>query len=116
MPELDGKRVLVTGSAAGIGKAIATLFTQRGARVVISDSGGGAAKKTADESRGAGRPNCEVTDEGQLQRAAQQALDLLRGLYVLVNNAGIEISSRLLQQSTESFDNIYAVDVRGPFV
>ena len=116
MPELDGKRVFVTGSAAGIGKAIATLFTQRGARVVISDIDADAAKKTADEIGAAGVANCDVTDESQVRGAVQQAVDLLGGLDVLVNNAGIEVSSPLLQQSTESFDKIYAVNVRGPFV
>ncbi|GAA4697038.1 SDR family oxidoreductase [Pseudonocardia yuanmonensis] len=116
MPELDGKRVFVTGSAAGIGKAIATLFTQRGARVVVSDINADAAKQTADEIGAAGVANCDVTDEAQVQSAVQQAVDLLGGLDVLVNNAGIEVSSPLLQQSTESFDKIYAVNVRGPFV
>jgi NAD(P)-dependent dehydrogenase (short-subunit alcohol dehydrogenase family) len=54
MPELEGKRVFVTGSGAGIGKAIATLFTQRGARVVVSDLNADAAKQTADEIGAAG--------------------------------------------------------------
>ncbi|NMH97827.1 SDR family NAD(P)-dependent oxidoreductase [Pseudonocardia acidicola] len=116
MSELEGKRVFVTGSGAGIGKAIATLFTQRGARVVVSDINADAAKQTADEIGAAGVANCDVTDEAQVQAAVQQAVDLLGGLDVLVNNAGIEVSSPLLQQSTESFDKIYAVNVRGPFV
>jgi NAD(P)-dependent dehydrogenase (short-subunit alcohol dehydrogenase family) len=116
MSELEGKRVFVTGSGAGIGKAIATLFTQRGARVVISDIDADAAKEAAEEIGAAGVANCDVTDEGQVQAAIQQAVDLLGGLDVLVNNAGIEVSSPLLQQSTESFDKIYAVNVRGPFV
>ncbi|MCE0767957.1 SDR family oxidoreductase [Pseudonocardia kujensis] len=116
MPELEGKRVFVTGSGAGIGKAIATLFTQRGARVAVSDINADAAKQTADEIGAVGVANCDVTDEGQVQGAVQQAVDLLGGLDVLVNNAGIEVSSPLLQQSTESFDKIYAVNVRGPFV
>ncbi|MEN3302291.1 glucose 1-dehydrogenase [Pseudonocardia sp.] len=116
MSELEGKRVFVTGSGGGIGKAIATLFTQRGARVVISDIDADAAKKAAEEIGAAGVANCDVTDEGQVQAAVQQAVDLLGGLDVLVNNAGIEVSSPLLQQSTESFDKIYAVNVRGPFV
>jgi NAD(P)-dependent dehydrogenase (short-subunit alcohol dehydrogenase family) len=116
MSELEGKRVFVTGSGAGIGKAIATLFTQRGARVVVSDINADAAKQTADEIGAVGVANCDVTDESQVQGAVQQAVDLLGGLDVLVNNAGIEVSSPLLQQSTESFDKIYAVNVRGPFV
>jgi NAD(P)-dependent dehydrogenase (short-subunit alcohol dehydrogenase family) len=114
--ELDGKRVFVTGSGAGIGKAIATLFAQRGARVVVSDLDADTAKQTADEIGAAGVANCDVAVEAQVQSAIAEAVGLLGGLDVLVNNAGIEISSPLLQQSTESFDKIYAVNVRGPFV
>jgi len=116
MSELEGKRVFVTGSGAGIGKAIAALFTERGARVVVSDINPETAKQSAEEIGAAGVANCDVTDEGQVQAAVQQAVDILGGLDVLVNNAGIEISSPLLQQSTESFDKIFAVNVRGPFV
>ncbi|MEV4312469.1 SDR family oxidoreductase [Actinocrispum sp. NPDC049592] len=116
MSELQGKRVFVTGSGAGIGKAIAALFAQRGAQVVVSDINADSAKQSADEVGAAGVANCDVTDEGQVQTAIQQAVDLLGGLDVLVNNAGIEVSSPLLQQSTESFDRIFAVNVRGTFV
>ncbi|WP_410636502.1 SDR family NAD(P)-dependent oxidoreductase [Amycolatopsis sp. cmx-4-83] len=116
MSELEGKRVFVTGSGAGIGKAIAALFTERGAKVVVSDMNADAAKQAAEEIGAAGVANCDVTDEGQVQSAIQQAVDLLGGLDVLVNNAGIEVSSPLLQQSTESFDKIFAVNVRGTFV
>lgn len=116
MSELEGKRVFVTGSGAGIGKAIAALFTERGARVVVSDINPETAKQSAEEIGAAGVGNCDVTDESQVQAAVQQAVDILGGLDVLVNNAGIEISSPLLQQSTESFDKIFAVNVRGPFV
>ncbi|MEU8631898.1 SDR family oxidoreductase [Amycolatopsis sp. NPDC048633] len=116
MSELEGKRVFVTGSGAGIGKAIAALFTELGARVVISDLNADAAKQAAEEIGAAGVANCDVTDEAQVQSAIQQAVDLLGGLDVLVNNAGIEVSSPLLQQSTESFDKIFAVNVRGTFV
>lgn len=50
MSELEGKRVFVTGSGAGIGKAIAALFTERGARVVISDMNADAAKQADRKS------------------------------------------------------------------
>jgi len=116
MSELQEKRVFVTGSGAGIGKAIAALFVERGARVVVSDINADSAKQSAEEIGAAGVANCDVTDEGQVQTAIQQAVELLGGLDVLVNNAGIEVSSPLLQQSTESFDKIFAVNVRGTFV
>ncbi|HEY4023681.1 MAG TPA: SDR family oxidoreductase [Pseudonocardiaceae bacterium] len=116
MSELQGKRAFVTGSGAGIGKAIAALFVERGARVVVSDINTDAAKQSAEEIGADGVANCDVTDEAQVQAAVQQAVDLLGGLDVLVNNAGIEVSSPLLQQSTESFDKIFAVNVRGAFV
>jgi galactitol 2-dehydrogenase len=116
MAELDGKRVFVTGSGAGIGKAIAALFAERGARVVVSDINADTAKQTADEIGAVGVANCDVTDEAQVQGAISEAVGLLGGLDVLVNNAGIEVSSPLLQQDTASFDKIWAVNVRGPFV
>ena len=116
MTELKGKRAFVTGSAAGIGKAISELFIARGARVVVSDIDEAAAAKTAEEIGATGVANCDVTDEAQVQTAVAQAVEILGGLDVVVNNAGIEVASPLLQQSTESFDKIYAVNVRGPFL
>ena len=57
MSELEGKRVFVTGSGAGIGKAIAALFTERGARVVVSDINPETAKQSAEEIGAAGVAN-----------------------------------------------------------
>ncbi|WP_227998412.1 SDR family NAD(P)-dependent oxidoreductase [Nocardia australiensis] len=116
MSELQDKRVFVTGSGAGIGKAIATLFAERGARVVVSDIDKDAAARTAEQIGAAGVANCDVTDEAQVLTAISETVGILGGLDVLVNNAGIEISSPLLQQSTDSFDRIFAVNVRGAFV
>ena len=116
MTDLTNKRVLVTGSAAGIGRAIAELFISRGARVVISDRDEEAAGGTASALSAAGVANCDVTDEEQVQGAVASAVEQLGGLDVLVNNAGIEVAAPLVQQSTESFDRIFAVNVRGPFV
>jgi galactitol 2-dehydrogenase len=116
MSELDSKRMLVTGSARGIGRAIAELAIQRGARVVVSDLDEAAAAKTAADLGAAGTANCDVTDEAAVQRSVEEAVQILGGLDILVNNAGIEIASPLLQQSTDSFDKIFAVNVRGPFV
>ena len=66
MSELQGKRVFVTGSGAGIGKAIAALFVQRGAQVVVSDINAESAKSSAEEVGAAGVANCDVTEEAQV--------------------------------------------------
>lgn len=116
MNDLQDKRVFVTGSAAGIGRAIAAMAIERGAKVIVSDIDEEAAAKTAAELGAAGVANCDVTDEASVVAAVNQTVELLGGLDVLVNNAGIEISVPLVEQSTESFDKIFAVNVRGPFV
>lgn len=116
MQDLQGKRVIVTGSGRGIGRAIAALAIERGARVVISDLNAESADKTASDLGAAGVANCDVTDEASVIAAVNRAVDILGGLDILVNNAGIEISVPLVEQSTESFDQIFAVNVRGPFV
>jgi len=116
MTDLQDKRVFVTGSAAGIGRAIAALFIERGAKVIISDIDADAAGTTARELGAAGVANCDVTDENQVKAAIASAVDQLGGLDVLVNNAGIEIASPLVEQSTESFERIFKVNVTGPFV
>ncbi|CCQ13598.1 putative oxidoreductase [Rhodococcus sp. AW25M09] len=116
MTELDGKRFFITGSAAGIGRGIAELAISRGARVVISDIDADAAERTAHDIGAAGVANCDVTDEASVVEAIAAAEGLLGGIDVLVNNAGIEVAAPLAEQSTESFDRIFAVNVRGPFV
>ncbi|MFD1827902.1 MULTISPECIES: SDR family NAD(P)-dependent oxidoreductase [Mumia] len=116
MSELDGKRIFVTGSARGIGRAIAALAIAEGAQVVISDVDADAAEATRAELSAAGTANCDVSDEAAVQAAIASAVEILGGLDVLVNNAGIEVSSPLVEQSTESFDKIFAINVRGPFV
>ncbi len=116
MDDLADKRVFVTGSAAGIGKAIAALFIDRGARVVVSDINPPAANTTAEEIGAVGVANCDVSEQTQVEAAVSRATELLGGLDVVVNNAGIEIASPLLEQSTDSFDRIFAVNVRGPFL
>lgn len=116
MPELAGKRVFITGSAAGIGRGIAELAIREGARVVISDIDDAGARRTADQLGAAGVANCDVTDQDSVHSAVTSAEDILGGIDVVVNNAGIEIASPLATQSVDSFERIFAVNVRGPFL
>ena len=116
MTTLEGKRIFITGSGQGIGAAIVELAIARGASVVISDIDAELAEKTAARLGAVGTSNGDVSDEASIAAAVEGAIELLGGLDVLVNNAGIEVASPLLQQSVESFDRIFAVNVRGTFL
>src|SRR5258707_5877203 len=89
MAELEGKRALVTGGAQGLGRAIATLFVERGAKVMIADIDEAGAKVTADELGESVRAvACDVTSASDLEAAVQATVDGLGGLDIIVNNGG----------------------------
>lgn len=114
MAELDGKRALVTGGAQGLGKAITSLFIQRGAKVMIADIDEALAKTTADEFGEAVRAvRCDVTVSHEVEAAVAATVDAFGGLDVMVNNAGIEIVKPLFDQTEEEFDRLMAINVKG---
>jgi len=89
---LDGEVVLITGAGAGIGAAIAQTFAAAGAAVVVSDLDADRATAVAAEIVRAGGGaigiRCNVTEEADLQAAAQATVDRFGNVTVLVNNAG----------------------------
>ena len=117
--DLSGRTALVTGAARNIGKAIADLYAQNGARVVYAD--------VLDEeaARAAGRfPGCmgvrmDVTDEAQVNAAIQRAVGDLGRLDLLVNNAGINTMKHRVpidQFPREEWDRILNVDLPGLYL
>jgi NAD(P)-dependent dehydrogenase (short-subunit alcohol dehydrogenase family) len=114
--ELNGKRVLITGAARGLGVAIATLFAERGARVALADLDGAAAEHSAREIGGdAIALTCDVTRPEQVQQAIADTVEAFGGLDVLVNNAGIEIGKPIPETGDEEFARLYDVNVNGVF-
>ncbi len=88
---LDGKRVLITGTAGGQGEAAQALFAREGARVIGCDVHEGAAESTAKELTAAGYDvwgaTVDLTDEPQAHRWVAQAAERLGGIDVVYNNA-----------------------------
>jgi NAD(P)-dependent dehydrogenase (short-subunit alcohol dehydrogenase family) len=91
--QFDGKVVLVTGGAAGIGHAIATAFGRQGATIAIAEidaeAGQEAARAFVAEDIKARAYPCDVAKYDDVQRAIAGAIADLGGLHVLVNNAGV---------------------------
>jgi NAD(P)-dependent dehydrogenase (short-subunit alcohol dehydrogenase family) len=91
---LNGRKALVTGGAQGLGEGMARALAAAGARVAVADVQDDLGPKVA-ESLGAGHGfvHLDVTDDAGWEAAVGQAVDLLGGLDLVVNNAGVEITS-----------------------
>ena len=109
MFRLDGRTALITGGGGGLGSAIADLFTQAGARVVV-----------ADRRRVAGdHPTVafDVTDDGNVASGVAQARELLGGrIDVLVNSAGILTEAPVVEMSPQMWAQTLAVDLTSVFL
>lgn len=84
----EGKSVVVTGGASGIGKALSAEFAARGASVVVADIDGAGAEKVARVIGGVSF-KCDVGSEDSIRALIDHAVDLFGGIDVMFSNAGI---------------------------
>lgn len=112
---LKGRRILVTGAASGIGRAIAAMFIAEGAGVAMLDRDAG---RLEAEAVALGAPSfaCDVSDEAQVNAAVAAAAQSLGGLDGVVNSAGIDLMRPFGEMSLADWRRIMAVDLDGPFL
>ncbi len=116
MRGLEGKRVLITGGASGIGAATAERFLEEGSAVVVLDRDSKARERIRHElPKLAGTVDADVSDFKQVQAALDDAVRLMGGVDVLINNAGISIRHSFLEITPEEWDKVIAVNLTGGF-
>ncbi|HET8755326.1 MAG TPA: SDR family oxidoreductase [Solirubrobacteraceae bacterium] len=114
MGVLDGKAAIVTGSARGIGRATAALLAEHGARVLINDLDGEAARQAASEI-GSEVHTGDLTADGVAEELVQQAVDAFGGLDIVVNNAGYTWDGMAHKMTDEQFRAMLEIHAVAPF-
>ncbi len=115
--DLEGKRVLITGAARGIGLATAQRFAAEGANVVILDLDQEALNQAlADNPSFWGGITADVSDPGSVKNAFQKNDEILGGIDVLIANAGISIRKPFLEITAEQWHKVIGVNLNGIFL
>ena len=116
MRGLKSKRVLITGGASGIGAATAARFLEEGSVVCVLDRDAEARQKIQRELPGlVAALDADVSNLKQVQAAFAEAIRMMGGVDVLVNNAGISIRHSFLEITPEEWDKVMAVNLTGVF-
>ena len=106
--QFKDKKVLLTGAAGGIGKAISSLFREQGAKLAVADLD--VSSLDADVHL----PG-DLSDNAYTNSLVEKAAEQLGGLDILVNNAGIMRRGTVTASSDEDFDISMAINVKAPF-
>jgi 3-oxoacyl-[acyl-carrier protein] reductase len=112
--KLEGRRILVTGAASGMGLAIAKLFASEGAALAMLDRNGDGVQALAGEL-GAKAFACDVSDRSSVDAVVARAGETLGGIDGVINAAGILIGKQFDDLDPESWDRVIAVNLTGPY-
>jgi len=119
---LEGKTALITGGGMGIGRAIALLFAEQGAQVIVADYDAESGRATVAEIERLGGQaaflEADVSDPAAVEEMARVALGVSGRIDILVNNAGIDLptATNVVDTTTEDWNRILDVNLRGVFL
>jgi NAD(P)-dependent dehydrogenase (short-subunit alcohol dehydrogenase family) len=115
---LLGKVALITGAGAGIGRAIATLFYEKGASLVLVDLNTAIEQIGKEVAPDEGRVKAvaaDLTDAGQREAAIAAGLEKFGAIDILVNNAGIALLEPAFEVTETNWDRTLDLNLRAPF-
>jgi len=117
---LDKRVAIVTGSAQGIGRAIALTLAKAGADLVVSDMNADGIISTAGEIEALGRKaaaiKCNVSDSSEVAELVKKAQEIFPTIDILVNNAGITRDNLLIRMDEKDWDSVLSVNLKGTFL
>lgn len=121
MKDIQGKNILVTGAAKGIGKGIATRFAQEGANVLIADileeeAAATAAALASEYGIRAESYRIDLTDNDQIEAMMAWMADRFGSIDILVCNAGITIHNWATDYPLEDIDKVFSIDMRAYYL
>ena len=120
MKRLQDKVVIVTGSSSGIGKAIALRFGEEEAKVVLAARRKHLCEQTVtriqDQGGEALAIQADIADESQVNMLFERTVLHYGRVDILINNAGIFGGKRLVETTTQAFDEVIATNLRGTFL
>ena len=112
--KLEGRRILVTGAASGMGLAIARLFGEEGASLALLDRNGEGVRAAADDLGAVGFA-CDVADRKQVYSVVAEAGAALGGIDGIVNAAGILVTRQFDELDPADWDRMLGINLTGPF-
>ena len=117
---LEGKVAIITGGARGIGYATVEKFVKEGAKVAIADISKAEATKAADDLKAKGYEaigiGVDLTKEDQVKQMVEDTLKEWGQVDILVNNAGIIMDAQLYKMTTEQFDRVIDINLKGTYL